>query len=89
MPSGYDALRVEIPLDDVDEAILRELQVDGRRAYREIARTVGVSEGTVRTRVKRLREAGLLRILAFVDPSGSAAPCSRSSSRRSTRRRTR
>ncbi len=60
---------LEIPLDDVDEAILRELQVDGRRAYREIARTVGVSEGTVRTRVKRLREAGLLRILAFVDPS--------------------
>ena len=58
-----------IPLDEVDEAILRELQVDGRRAYREIARTVGVSEGTVRARVRRLRDAGVLRVLAFVDPS--------------------
>lgn len=58
-----------IPLDAIDEAILRELQVDGRRAYREIARTVGVSEGTVRARVRRLRDAGVLRVLAFVDPS--------------------
>jgi Lrp/AsnC family transcriptional regulator for asnA, asnC and gidA len=60
---------IGIPLDTVDEGILRELQIDGRRAYREIARTVGVSEGTVRARVKRLRDAGVLRILAFVDPS--------------------
>lgn len=60
---------IGIPLDAVDEAILQQLQVDGRRAYREIARTVGVSEGTVRTRVRRLRDAGALHILAFVDPS--------------------
>jgi Lrp/AsnC family transcriptional regulator for asnA, asnC and gidA len=56
-------------LDDVDEAILRELQVDGRASFRQIGRTVGVSEGTVRARVRRLEGAGALRILAFVDPS--------------------
>jgi Lrp/AsnC family transcriptional regulator for asnA, asnC and gidA len=56
-------------LDDLDEAILRELQGDGRASFRQIGRTVGVSEGTVRARVRRLQTAGALRILAFVDPS--------------------
>lgn len=58
-----------IALDATDEAILAELQHDGRTAYREIARAVAVSEGTVRARVRRLRDAGVLQILAFVDPS--------------------
>ena len=56
-------------LDGVDEGILRELQEDGRRSFRQIARNVGVAEGTVRARVRRLEEAGALRVLAFVDPS--------------------
>ena len=55
--------------DATDRAILRELQEDGRRSFRAIARSVGVSEGTVRSRVRRIEEAGALRILAFVDPS--------------------
>ncbi len=56
-------------LDDVDLAILRQLEEDGRRPYRQIARAAGVSEGTVRTRVRRLEQAGVVRVLAFVDPS--------------------
>ena len=56
-------------LDAVDESILEALQADGRRSFRDIARGVGVSEGTVRARVRRLQEAGVLRVLAFVDPS--------------------
>jgi Lrp/AsnC family transcriptional regulator, regulator for asnA, asnC and gidA len=60
---------VEVSIDRVDEGILRELQADGRASYRQIARTVGVSEGTVRARVRRLEGAGALRVLAFVDPS--------------------
>jgi Lrp/AsnC family transcriptional regulator for asnA, asnC and gidA len=55
-------------LDTLDRAILAALQVDGRRAFRVIARDLDVSEGTVRTRVRRLEESGVLRILAFVDP---------------------
>ena len=55
--------------DDIDRAILHELQDDGRRSFRAIARSVGVSEGTVRTRVRRIEDTGALRILAFVDPS--------------------
>lgn len=55
-------------LDDVDRGILGELQEDGRRSFREIARKLGVSERTVRGRVRRMQDAGLLRFLAFVDP---------------------
>ena len=56
-------------LDATDIAILAELQEDGRRPFREIARSVGVSERTVRARVRALHEAGALRILAFVEPA--------------------
>lgn len=55
--------------DDVDERILLALQDDGRRSFRDIAREISVSEGTVRTRVRRLQAAGVLRFLAFVDPA--------------------
>jgi Lrp/AsnC family transcriptional regulator, regulator for asnA, asnC and gidA len=56
-------------LDATDAAILAELQEDGRRPFREIARTLGVSERTVRTRVRAMHDAGVLRVLAFVEPS--------------------
>jgi len=56
------------PLDDLDRAILRQLEEDGRRAFREIARTLGTSEATVRARVKRMQDLEILRIVAFADP---------------------
>jgi Lrp/AsnC family transcriptional regulator for asnA, asnC and gidA len=56
------------PLDSLDRSILAALQLDGRRAFRVIARDLDVSEGTIRTRVRKLEESGVLRILAFVDP---------------------
>ena len=50
-------------LDELYNAIVDKLQQDGRRSFRAIARSVGVSEGTVRTRVRRIEDAGALRIL--------------------------
>lgn len=55
-------------LDQLDRAILRELEEDGRRALREIGRSVGASEATIRARVKRLQDLKILRIVAFADP---------------------
>ncbi len=55
-------------LDTLDRSILAHLQQDGRRPFREIGRALDVSETTVRSRVRRLQETGVLRILAFVDP---------------------
>jgi Lrp/AsnC family transcriptional regulator for asnA, asnC and gidA len=55
-------------LDDLDRSIISQLQEDGRRPFRVIAEALEVPEGTVRFRVRRLQEQGLMRILAFVDP---------------------
>lgn len=55
-------------LDELDRAILHQLEEDGRRAFREIGRTLGTSEATIRARVKRLQDLNILRIVAFVDP---------------------
>lgn len=55
-------------LDELDRAIVAQLQVDGRRPYRAVARALGVSEGTVRARAARLQEEGVLRILALANP---------------------
>jgi Lrp/AsnC family transcriptional regulator, regulator for asnA, asnC and gidA len=58
-------------LDRTDEAILSSLQEDGRRPFRQIARDLNLSERTIRSRVRLMQDAGVLRILAFVDPVAS------------------
>jgi len=55
-------------LDDANRAIIEALQRDGRRAYGAIADEVGLSEAAVRRRVQRLREAGVIQIVAVTDP---------------------
>lgn len=59
-------------LDDLDRGIISQLQQDGRRPFRAIARALGVAEGTVRYRAGRLQEEGMLRILALAIRSPSA-----------------
>ena len=56
------------PLDEVARRIIRELQRDGRRTYATIGEAVGLSEAAVRARVQRLREDGLVQIVAVTDP---------------------
>lgn len=57
--------------DDLDNAIVKLLEPDGRRAFSEIAQKLDVSEGTVRNRVARMKEAGVLRIVAIADPAAT------------------
>ena len=55
-------------LDSTNRAIVEALQQDGRRPYGAIAEEVGLSEAAVRRRVQRLREAGIMQIVAVTDP---------------------
>ena len=55
-------------LDDVNKAIVEELQQDGRRTYGSIAVAVGLSEAAVRQRVQKMRDAGVMQIVAVTDP---------------------
>ena len=55
--------------DNLNREIVKMLQNDGRRPYSDIAKSLGVSEGTVRNRVQSMKNAGALRIVALVDPT--------------------
>jgi Lrp/AsnC family transcriptional regulator, regulator for asnA, asnC and gidA len=55
-------------LDDINKAIIAQLQADGRRSYAAIASTVGLSEAAVRQRVQRLTDAGVMQVVAVTDP---------------------
>ena len=63
-----------VDLDDLDRRIMRLLRRDGRLTYAHIARTVGVSEPTVRKRVDRLLHAGAIYIVARVNPAPIGFP---------------
>jgi len=47
-------------LDDLDVAILRRLNQDARKSFRDIARELEVSISTVSNRVKRLEAEGII-----------------------------
>lgn len=63
-PEPHDA----VVLDSLDVEIIRHLSIDGRTPNREIARALHVPEATVRYRVRRLTDMGIMRITATVDP---------------------
>jgi Lrp/AsnC family transcriptional regulator, regulator for asnA, asnC and gidA len=55
-------------IDDVGQAIIEQLQQDGRRSYATIGKAVGLSEAAVRQRVQKLIEAAVVQIVAVTDP---------------------
>jgi Lrp/AsnC family transcriptional regulator for asnA, asnC and gidA len=55
-------------MDDLDKKIIELLQRDGRASNARIARDVGVSEGTVRRRLRRLVQDEIIRVVAVPDP---------------------
>lgn len=59
---------VPLALDDLDKKILGYLQQDGRMTFVTLASHVGVSEGTIRKRVKRLEEHGVMKTMGVTDP---------------------
>lgn len=58
-----------IELDDFDSELIRLLQSDGRASNIELARQIGVSEGTVRRRFRHLVEEEVIRVVAIPDYS--------------------
>lgn len=56
-------------MDEVDEAIVELLEVDGRLTHREIARRVGMSRSAAAARVQRLIGTGQVVIRGAVHPA--------------------
>ena len=56
------------PMDELDRKIIAILEQSGRASNARIARSVGVSEGTVRRRLKRLIAEKIITVTALPDP---------------------
>lgn len=57
------------PLDDLDKFILRELQKDSRKQYRELASEQDKALGTISNRIQRLMQLGIIKNWTInVDP---------------------
>jgi len=54
--------------DDIDRQIIAELQKNGRASFKNIARKLGLSDGTIRLRAGKMIAEGLLKITAQVNP---------------------
>ena len=61
-------------IDEVDRKILAHLAQDGRRSNREIAHELGLGEGTVRGRIKRMQENNIIKIQALTSFAGPEPP---------------
>ena len=66
--------RTAVALDDVDKAIIAELQRDGRIAYADLAPLVGLSPAATRQRVQRLLDAKVVNVLGVTDPLALGYP---------------
>ena len=56
-----------VDLDEIDKRVIRLLRSDGRMPYRAIARELGITEATVRARVRHLEESNTMRVVAVTD----------------------
>lgn len=57
-----------VQLDRLDHGIIEALARDGRASNSVVADALGVAEGTIRQRIKKLIDAGVFRISGMVNP---------------------
>jgi Lrp/AsnC family transcriptional regulator, regulator for asnA, asnC and gidA len=55
-------------LDEIDKAIIRHLQEDGRMSYANLGPRVGLSAAAARQRVLHLISRGVMQVVAVTDP---------------------
>lgn len=61
-------------LDDLDHRIIGVLSKGARVSNRRIAALLGVTEGTIRSRIKRLEQDNLIRLTAVTNVASVGAP---------------
>jgi Lrp/AsnC family transcriptional regulator for asnA, asnC and gidA len=55
-------------VDDVDRAIIEQLQLDGRISYTKLGAAIGLSEAAARQRLQRLMDGGVVQVVAVTNP---------------------
>ena len=61
-------------LDELDHRIIGVLSKDARVSNRRIAALLGVTEGTIRSRIKRLEQDNLIRLTAVTNVASVGGP---------------
>lgn len=51
---------MSLHLDHIDQSLLKALREDARQSQRELAKVVGISQGTVANRLRRLEDEGVI-----------------------------
>ena len=54
-------MKKEKELDEIDKNIIRILQEDARKSYREIQDKLGISIGTIHNRISKLKKSGIIK----------------------------
>ena len=68
-PPQHPAAPEHLEFDRIDREIISRLSDNGRTPYQTIARDLGISDSQVRQRVRRMVDAGALRVMALAIPS--------------------
>lgn len=63
-----------ILVDELDQEIIALLRLDGRMAFKEIAKRLDIPEATARYRVQRLLQSGGIQITAWPNPAKLGVP---------------
>lgn len=64
----------QFKLDPIDRKIVDKLSRDARISNRSIAKELGVTEGTIRQRIKRLQNQGLIHFTVVTDFRMAGSP---------------
>jgi Lrp/AsnC family transcriptional regulator for asnA, asnC and gidA len=57
----FNSEHIQMSLDNIDIEILRLLQKDSSMPFIDIAKKIGVTDGTVHHRVKKLKKSGVIK----------------------------
>ncbi len=60
--------KTDIELDELDFAILKELETDGRQSVSTLAKRLGVSRNHMAKKLQRLLENNVTNVVGFSDP---------------------
>ena len=55
-------------LDDLDFAVLSQLQKDGRKSFTDIASSLSVTSSTIKNRYSRLKDLGIVDVVGSINP---------------------
>lgn len=55
-------------MDDLDKAIVARLGENGRASNKDVAERLKVSEGTIRNRIRKLIDSGMLKVAGAINP---------------------